>query len=185
MPQIPQPEKLPVVAFTLTAFEIGIVITAVLYNLFIFIFALLWIFTNSFTAFKSTLHTISVLAINEQVSYALFLSGALGGSFYCLRSVYIRLSEAARPENDSKREFNIKIWFFWYIFRPLQSGALALITLCLVNANLLTLNVVKPESLKSFYTLVGVGFLVGLGTHEVIRKVEELIAVLFAKAKTK
>jgi len=163
-------------------------ITAVcvtIYNIIIFIFSLLWIFTNSFSACKAALTEIPLLQINEKVTYVLFLAGALGGSFYCLRSIYVQLAEAAKNAKDYKKHFDIEIWFFWYLFRPLQSGALALITLCLFNSGLLKSQLVNADDVKSFYTLIGIGFLVGFGTREVSEKVEELIGVLFAKAKPK
>ena len=56
-----------------------------LYNLTLLIFTIVWLFTNFFKEYKTTLSSISELEVNEGVTYGLFFSGILGGSFYCLR----------------------------------------------------------------------------------------------------
>lgn len=166
--------------------DIWLIVFVITYNFGLLIFSALWIFTNSFLSFKSGLKNLPGLELNESVTYGLFFSGVLGGSFYCLRAVYLRLS-AAYPETDPKpapeKVFNIRVWLFWYVFRPWQGGVLALIIMCLVNGSLLTAKAMTPESMKSFYTLIAVGFLAGLGSNEVIQKIQEIIAVVFAKSK--
>ncbi|MGK4567350.1 hypothetical protein [Flavobacterium sp. 3HN19-14] len=159
---------------------LGVVIV---YNLTLFIFSSLWIFTGSFPSLKSTLVDLTELQVNEKVTYTMFFAGALGGSFYCLRGIYQHLADAAKPEPTVR--FDIMTWFFWYLFRPLQSGVLALITLCLVKSDLMSGQKLTGDNLKSYYTLIAVGFLVGVGTHQVMQKIEELISVLFAKAQLK
>ncbi|MNY10785.1 hypothetical protein D3C86_1437810 [compost metagenome] len=81
------------------------------------------------------------------------------------------------------RGINIKTWFFWYLYRPIQGGVLALILLSLLNSNLISIKQFTPENIKSYYTLISIGFLSGFGSHELIHKIEEIIKVVFAKAK--
>jgi uncharacterized membrane protein YciS (DUF1049 family) len=76
----------------------------------------------------------------------------------------------------------MKPWIFWYIYRPIQGGVLALITLALINSQLITLKYFDAKNLQSFYTLIALGFLCGFGSHEVIHKIQEVIKVVFAKA---
>lgn len=130
---------------------------------------------------------IGHLQVNEMVTYGLFFSGALGGAFYCLRGLYQRLGEAYTPidnkEPDPKKVFNVRVWFFWYLYRPIQGGVLALICLALFNSHLLSIKELDSSQLKSFYSLIAIGFLAGFGSHELIHKVQEIIQVVFAKSK--
>lgn len=158
-----------------------------LYNLTLLIFTIVWLFTNFFKEYKTTLSSISELEVNEGVTYGLFFSGILGGSFYCLRKFYQRLGDTFTPispdPNNLARGINIKTWFFWYLYRPIQGGVLALILLSLLNSNLISIKQFTTENIKSYYTLISIGFLAGFGSHELIHKIEEIIKVLFAKAK--
>lgn len=158
-----------------------------LYNLILLLFAILWLFTNYFKEYKTTLSSVAELSVNEGVTYGLFFSGLLGGSFYCLRKFYQRLGDTFTPislePNNLSRGMNIKTWFFWYLYRPIQGGVLALILLSLLNSNLITIKQFTPENIKSYYTLISLGFLSGFGSHELIHKIEEIIKVIFAKAK--
>ena len=160
---------------------------AAIYNLSLMVFTLLWLFTNNFKAYKDGFTSIAGTGVNEAVSYGLFFSGVLGGTFYCLRGLYQRLGEAYTSVEgvtpNPSQILNIKVWFFWYLYRPLQGGCLALIILSLLSSNLLTVKNIDVENLKSFYTYIALGIIAGFGSHEVIRKIEELIQVLFAKAK--
>ena len=67
-------------------------------------------------------------------------------------------------EKESQQALNMKPWFFWYLYRPVQGGVLALILLTLMNSQLITLQKLDAERLKSFYTLVAFGFLCGFGS---------------------
>jgi hypothetical protein len=171
--------------------DITIIVGIIIYNLGWLLFTLLWLFTNSFANAKGNLTHISNFLINENVTYGLFLSGVLGGSFYCLRAIYQRLGEAYTPVDNENgdikpnKSFNPRVWLFWYLFRPIQGGVLALILLTLINSSLITIETINAESLKSFYTLIAVGFLSGFGSHELIHKVQEIIQVLFAKSNIK
>lgn len=164
-----------------------LIVLVAVYNLALLFFSLLWLFTNSFRGFKSSLTTISQFEVNETVTYGLFFSGILGGAFYCLRSLYQRLGETFTPLETSANNLsvglNIKTWFFWYLYRPIQGGVLALILLALLNSSLISLKDLTAESLKSYYALIAVGFLSGFGSHELIHKIQEVIQVVFAKAK--
>lgn len=166
--------------------DILLAVIAALYNLEAILFTLLWIFTNRFSESKKALTTITEFSINENVTYSLFFAGVLGGAFYCLRGLYHNLARVYTPVLDSEKEnqraLNMKPWFFWYLYRPIQGGVLALILLALMNSQLITLQNLDAESLKSFYTLVALGFLCGFGSHEVIHKIQEVIQVVFAKA---
>lgn len=165
----------------------SLIILIAIYNLALLVTSLLWLFTNSFRYFKSSLTSLTLLEVNETVTYGLFFSGILGGSFYCLRGLYQRLGEAYTPisnqEPTPNKTFNVKVWFFWYLYRPLQGGVLALILLALINSSLISIKQFTEESLKSYYTLIALGFLSGFGSHELIHKIQEIIQVLFAKSK--
>lgn len=171
--------------------DIAIIVGIVIYNLSLLLFTLFWLFTNVFEGAKSGLSDLSDFSINENITYGLFLSGVLGGAFYCLRAVYQRLGEAYTPVDKEEGEikpnkiFNAKVWFFWFLYRPIQGGVLALILLTLVNSNLITMETISKESFKSYYTLISLGFLAGFGSHELIHKVQEVIQVLFAKSSIK
>jgi hypothetical protein len=158
-----------------------------LYNLTILFFTIIWLFTNYFLENKKLLTSISELGVNEGVTYGLFFSGLLGGSFYCLRKFYQRLGDTFTPispdPTNIARGINIKTWFFWYLYRPIQGGVLALILLSLLNSNLISIKQFTAENIKSYYALISIGFLSGFGSHELIHKIEEIIKVLFAKAK--
>ena len=167
--------------------DITLIILIVLYNTTLLIFTLLWLFTNTFEYIKNNFTTLKAFEINESITYGLFFSGVLGGTFYCLRGLYQRLGEAYTPIDNSLLEpgkiLNVKVWFFWYLYRPLQGGILALILLSLLNSHLIVIKQFTEETLKSYYSLIALGFIAGFGSHEVIHKIQELIQVLFAKAK--
>ena len=167
--------------------DIFVIVLIIVYNLALQLFAVSWLFTNCYSTIKSRLTNIAVFEINESVTYGLFLSGVLGGTFYCLRAVYQRLGEAYTPIDNKPiepaRVFNARVWLFWFLYRPIQGGILALIILSLVNSNLLSIKQMNPETMKPYYAQVAIGFLAGFGSHELIHKIQELISVLFAKAK--
>lgn len=171
----------------LNGLEKFLVFFIIVYHLGITIFSALWLFTNSFVEFKEGLTIHDFLKINENVTYGLFISGALGGSFYCLRALYQRIGETFTPidlgDSNRSKGLNIKPWFFWYLYRPIQGGVLALILLALLNGKMLSISELNDDTLKSYFSLIGLGFLSGFGSHELIHKIQELISVLFAKSK--
>lgn len=176
-----------------TNFDIGLIIFIAIYNLGIITIALFWLFTTVLEDNKvSIFGEITEDNILVQFSY-FFFAGLIGGAFYCLRALYQRLSDAYTPQYIDKVEdlpdptiiFNVRVWLFWYIYRPLQGGILAVILVCLFNQGLIGLNGLESENISSIYFQVGIGFLVGFGTHEVINKVEEVIKVLFSKSSNK
>lgn len=164
-----------------------LIVFVILYNTILLITSGLWLFTDSFLYVKLTLNEKNFMGLNEKVTYGLFMAGVLGGTFYCLRSMYQRLGEAYSPiggkEPEPKKVLNIKVWLFWYVFRPLQSGVLALVLLSLVSSHLLVDPTLDEDALSSFYTQIAIGFLAGIGSHELIHKIEEIIKVMFAKSK--
>jgi len=167
-------------------FDLFLTILVAIYNLGLMFFSLIWIFTNHYKAIRDNLTTLQNFDINENVTYSLFLAGVLGGSFYCLRALYERLGQNFTPIIDEHKtdidSFNIRVWFFWYLYRPIQGAVLGLVLLTLINCNLFTKAQLDAESMKSYYTLVSVGFLCGFGSHEVMHKIQEIIKVTFAKA---
>jgi hypothetical protein len=168
--------------------EIVLIVVTAIYNLGVLVVSLLWIFTNSFTSMKSNLGHLALFDVNENVTYGLFLAGSMGGAFYCLRALYQRLGETYTPvEGDApkKKSMNMKVWFFWYLYRPLQGGVLALILLTLVKSNLLVFDADGGFEISSYYTMIGVGFLAGFGAHDLIHKIQEIIQVIFAKSNLK
>jgi len=166
--------------------DISIIVFVALYNLAILFFSLLWIFTNTFSAIKGHLGQLANFSVNENITYGLFLSGTLGGAFYCLRALYERLGYEFTPiaegQNVNSTGLNMKVWFFWYLYRPIQGGVIALIMLTLINCNLFSIPNMDANSMKSYYILVAIGFLCGFGSHEVMHKIQEIIKVVFAKA---
>ena len=166
--------------------ELVITVIVAVYNLVLMFLALMWIFTNRFHWIKIKLGKLEMFDINENVTYGIFLSGVLGGTFYCLRALYQRIGETYTPINGvskNSNSLNILTWFFWYFYRPIQGGVLALILMVLFKGRLIHLSASDNVDIDSYYTLIGVGFLAGFGTHEVIHKLLELIQVLFAKSK--
>lgn len=170
-----------------TNFDRVLIIIAILYNAMLLIVALSWLFTDSFYRIKLNLSEKNLMGLNEKVTYSLFMAGVLGATFYCLRAMYQRLGEAYTPigggDCQPNKVLNIKVWFFWYLYRPIQGGVLGLILLSLINSHLLTSKSVDENSLTSLYTQIAIGFLAGLGSHELIHKIDEIIKVLFAKSK--
>lgn len=232
-----------------TKFDIELMIIIALYNLTLIGFALFWLFTTVFDKWKVLIFgPLTDENILVHFSY-FFFAGVIGGSFYCLRALYLRLAkaypsienkkrnkkhkkyssldqtsvsanvstinpvsvpveppatsasqnpaevpttvtstapvsvtyqEAIAPVTDPRKILNVRVWMFWYIYRPLQSGILSIILICLFDQGLIALNGLEKSSETSIFFQVGVGFLVGFGTHEVINKVEEVISVLFA-----
>lgn len=164
-----------------------LIVLVVLYNLSLLLFSLLWLFTNLLDGLKAGFSNVSSLEVNENITFGLFFSGVLGGAFYCLRAVYQRLGQAYTPVDgvlpEPAKTFNIKVWTFWYLYRPLQGAVLALVLLSLLKSGLIFNDSLSEDNLNSFYTLVGIGFLAGFGSHELIHKIQELIQVLFAKSK--
>jgi hypothetical protein len=160
-----------------------------MYELILLLFSTLWLFTNNFSGIKNGLGNLEHIGVNETVTYGLFFSGVLGGSFYCLRAMYQRLGEAYTPiganKTAPKDTLAIKVWLFWYFYRPIQGGVLALILMALVKSNLLVLQELTEDNFKSFYVLIALGFMAGFGSHEVIHKIYEIIKVVFAKSDIK
>jgi hypothetical protein len=93
------------------------------------------------------------------------------------------MGETFTPINssDNPKSLNMKVWLFWYLYRPIQGGVLALILLSLTKGNLMKFDS-EGFDFNSYYTLVALGFLSGFGAHELIHKIQELIQVLFAKS---
>lgn len=172
-----------------TALDLVILVLIAAYELAICIFTLLWLFTDRLSIKPGIEKVVFTDGPKLTVTYGLFMAGALGGAFYCLRSLYQRLADAYTPADGKVPEnptqvLNVRVWSLWYLYRPLQGGVLALILLCLTSSDLLLLGTGKPE-VTSFYVYVALGFLAGVGSHQVMAKIEELIGVMFSKATVK
>lgn len=170
-------------------YDFVLIVLIACYELGIIVVSLLWLFTNQLAFCKSKFGVIGSSKVNEEVTYGLFMAGALGGAFYCMRALYHGLADAYTPAlgPDGKgplQHLNLRVWNLWYIYRPIQGGVLALILLCLVKSHLLVVPELKSEDdLTSYYVLVALGFLAGFGSHELIHKIQEIISVVFAKAR--
>lgn len=162
--------------------EIVIAALVGLYHLTLTVVTTLWIFTNNFRCVKSKLGALTMFDVNEHVTYGLFCAGVLGGSFYCLRALYQKIADAYAPSNPKQalKPLRMRAWAFWYVYRPLQGGVLALILLVLTKSSLMQIQNPSGVDSSSYYTLVGVGFLAGFGAHEVIEKIRQIIKVIFA-----
>lgn len=170
--------------------DIQMIVFAALYNLLFTALGMMWIFTGLFDNAKKVIFC-SEFVKTDLVSFSyLFFAGAVGGSAYCLRAIYMRLADAY-PENDKMQNaehdptkiFNIKVWFFWYLYRPIQSGILAIVLICLFSQGILNIDSSNANDIKSIFFQFGVGFLIGFGTHEVINKIKDLIKNLFTTSK--
>ncbi len=171
--------------------DFALIVLAIVYNLGLMGFSTLWIFTNAFQNLKTGLREVEHLQINEMLSFSLFLAGVLGGTFYCLRAIYQRIGEAYTPIDGMgdrlypNYSLDIRAWFFWYLYRPLQAGVLALVLIALLKSDLLLLEDLSSSDFESYFVVVGLGFLTGFGSHEVIHKILELVKVIFAKSNIK
>ncbi|GEM_PF-1248114 len=174
-----------------TKWDMTLTAIVIVYNLLVVFYSMAWIFGPLLDLQKSWIlgNNFKPGVIEYSLS-CLFFAGAIGGSFYCLRSIYERLSDAytpnpeyskVNPDSDPRDIFNIKVWLFWYFYRPIQSGVLAIVVISLFNLGLLNIENASAEKIGTTYFQIGLGFLIGFGTHQVLDKIEEVIAVLFAK----
>jgi hypothetical protein len=113
------------------------------------------------------------------------MAGYLGGNFYATRALYRRLtSDGKNRFSEIEIKFDIKIWLFLvHIYCPFQAGILSLIILAMLNAGFVGLSNIKEPSTQTLYFQISLGFLVGFGLHEVLKKVEEIIKVTFSTSK--
>ena len=172
-----------------TALDLVILVIVAAYELAICVFTLLWLFTDRLSIKPGVGDVVFTDGPKLTVTYGLFMSGALGGAFYCLRALYQRLADAYTPASgvpptNPTQVLNVRVWSLWYLYRPLQGGVLALILLCLMNSDLLLLGTGNAD-MASFYVYVAIGFLTGVGSHQVMAKIEEIIEVMFSKATVK
>ncbi|AST96541.1 Uncharacterised protein [Niallia circulans] len=118
------------------------------------------------------------------LSFSVFVAGLLGGAFYAARGLYRRLtSDGTQRTVEFEDRFDVKVWLFWYFFRPLQGGVLAVIILSLLNAGFVGFSNVNEPDPQSLYFQISLGFLVGYGTHDVLKKIDEIIKVTFSTSK--
>jgi hypothetical protein len=174
-------------------YEICLILLVIFFNLAVIYFSFTWLFTDNYNVLKNNLFgSESPTRVTREILFGFFNSGMIGGAFYCLKSVYRRLSlaypsDSTQSQNPSK-VFNIQVWLFWFFYRPLQSGILALIVMCLFSAGFpifgASENLTKDTSMSLYYQ-TAIGFLVGYGTHAALEKIDEIIAVVFSTKKPK
>lgn len=169
---------------SLDHYDIFLIAFVAIYNIGLSIFCLLWLFSKVFNEIKLNLFGEDTNHINYILSY-FFFSGVLGGLLYTGRAMYQRLGSFFTTLETSSQSvsqsFNIKIWLYWYLYRPFQAGVLSVITVSLFNSGFISLQNTDSLDISSLYFQVALGALVGFGTHEVLNKLEEVIKVLFAK----
>lgn len=163
--------------------DISLIILIAFCNLAFILFGISSLFTNIFDTFKQY-----ILSDNKiySIIFHVFIAGLIGGASYSLRALYQNIGHSVTPINQKYyRPLNIKVWFLWYFYRPLQGAVLAAIMICLFQHGFISLNTTNIETTESLYFQVGIGFLVGFGAHEVMGKIEEIIKVIFAKSNKK
>lgn len=118
------------------------------------------------------------------LSATVFMAGFLGGNFYAATGLYRRITnDGTKRVSELEDRFEIKIWIYWYIYRPFQGGVLSLIILAMLNAGFVGLSNIKDPNTQTLYFQISLGFLVGFGTHEVLKKIDEIIKVTFSTSK--
>ena len=159
--------------------DIILIIIILIYNMLLTLISLIYNFTILYDNYKIILFGESEIFL---LVSKVFMAGIIGGSFYTMRALYQRVGYSQTPTTSEHfTKINIKAWFIWYLYRPIQSGILAAITVCLFDQGILYLNG-NGLDMNSLYFQVAIGFLVGFGAHEVIQKVEEIIKVIFSKS---
>jgi hypothetical protein len=168
-----------------TIFEIVLIIIIVLYLLAGMAFSLCFIFLP----LGDYLLDKIITSTDPQkpfyvLSSTVFMAGFLGGSFYTATGLYRRLTNDGKKRKvEVEERFEIRIWFYWHVFRPFQGGILSLIILAMLNAGFVGLSNIKDPNTQTLYFQISLGFLVGFGTHEVLMKINEIIKVTFSTAK--
>lgn len=164
---------------------------AVIYNFGLSIIAILWLMTNKMDGSKQWLFGAKSCdpKYPQILLFSFFFAGMLGGAIYGLRSVYLRLAKAYNPDNgpeiDPRKIFNIEVWLYWYLYRPFQSGIIAVIIFALFKEGILILQVGKTEQHSSIFFQLGLGFLIGFGSSDVFDKIKEVTEVIFAGKDSK
>lgn len=92
------------------------------------------------------------------------LSGGFGGVLYCLRGVYLNYS--VRKQWD-------KVWYPWYIIRPIVSMLTGVISFIFLKAGLLVLEA-RPKDESTFLGFYALAFVAGLNVDKFISKIEDL-----------
>ncbi len=113
-------------------------------------------------------------AINNALSRSLVYvacAGGLGGTVYLIRSFYKKIFEKSfRPDV-----------FWWYVFRPLTSAIMGIMSYFLIVGGLLSLgSASSPDYAKSVMLYCGIAFLAGFSFTQFADKIEELAKTLFA-----
>ncbi|SFE79549.1 hypothetical protein SAMN05216378_4101 [Paenibacillus catalpae] len=121
--------------------------------------------------------------------FNVFVAGVLGSSIYGLRRIYTKLTKPVDTTNKELSDsFRIKLWLSTFVYKPLMGGALSIMTLALLNAGFMSLSqgegiTSTAVSIQALYFQIGFGFLVGFGSNEVIKKVDQIIAFTFQPNK--
>lgn len=103
------------------------------------------------------------------------LSGGFGGVLYCLRGVYLNYSV--------KKQWD-KIWYPWYITRPVVSLITGGISFVFLKAGLLVLEA-RSENESSFLGFYALAFIAGLNVDKFISKIEDLAQATWGIEKSR
>ncbi|GMK46896.1 hypothetical protein PghCCS26_40250 [Paenibacillus glycanilyticus] len=121
--------------------------------------------------------------------FNVFIAGALGSGMYGLRRIYAKLTKLVGPDSKELSDsFRIRLWLSTFYYKPLMGGALSIMTLAMLNAGFMSLSQGQSItntviSIQALYFQIGFGFLVGFGSTDVIKKVDQIIAFTFQPNK--
>jgi hypothetical protein len=117
-----------------------------------------------------------------RLTLIVFMSGVLGGALQGSRGMYYKLKLNEPLSSEFEKRFGVKLWVYSIAFRPIKGGILSLIVLSLLNAGFLGFSNTTP-TVESLYFQISLGFLVGYGAYEVLKKIDEIIKITFTSAK--
>lgn len=113
---------------------------------------------------------------NFHILTYLACSGGIGGTIYCIRGLY---------QNIADDSFHPK-WVWWYIFRPLMSSCVGVITYFLIVGGLLSISSGKNIDLqKGTMLYTGIAFLSGYSFTKFTEKLDNISSTIFGKEKEK
>jgi len=118
-------------------------------------------------------------------------AGVLGSAMFGLRKLYAKLTNPIGKNNlELSDAFRIRLWFSTFYYKPWMGGALAIMTLSMLNAGFISLSDSSTSqavatNTQALYFQISFGFLVGFGSNEVIKKVDQIISLTFQSTKDK
>lgn len=118
-----------------------------------------------------------------RLAFVVFLSGVLGGGLQGSRGLYYKLKLAEPLTVPFEQKFGIKLWLYSIAFRPIKGGILSVIVLSLLNAGFIGLSNQQAPSMESMYFQISLGFLVGYGAYDVLKKIDQIIKITFSSPR--